>query len=116
MKVLMVMNDGPYGNERPFNALRLADVLLRLEEDLELTLFLLGDGVSCALAGQKVPQGYYNIATMLKGLARKALVMACTTCMDARGITDEMLVSGCRRARLGDLGMAVLEADKVLTF
>ncbi|MFH0901841.1 MAG: DsrE family protein [Pseudomonadota bacterium] len=116
MKVVVILNDAPYGSERSFNALRLADVLLKLEEDCELTVALLGDAVHCAKAGQTTPNGYYNIARMLAPIVRRGLVLVCETCMEARGLTVQDLVEGCRQAKLGEVGMAVLEADRVLTF
>jgi uncharacterized protein involved in oxidation of intracellular sulfur len=116
MKVLIVINDAPYGSERPFNALRLADVLLKLETDLELTVFLFGDGVACAKRGQQTPQGYYSIERMLHPIVARGLLLACETCMAARGLKEEELIEGCHGARLGELGTATLEADKVLTF
>lgn len=116
MKMLMIVNDAPYGNERVYNAMRLADVLLKMEEDLELTVFLLGDAVTCAKAGQNTPKGYYSVERMLTPILRRGMVLACETCMEARGMKEEELASGCRRAKLGELGVATLEADKVLTF
>ncbi|MBL6976186.1 MAG: DsrE family protein [Deltaproteobacteria bacterium] len=116
MNITMILNDAPYGSERVFNALRLAEVMLKLEDDLELSVFLLGDSVWSAKSGQKTPDGYYTIQTMLKPVVRKGLVLVCETCMEARGITADDLMKGCRKARLGELGMLVLDADKVLTF
>jgi len=116
MKVTIIVNDAPYGSERTYNALRLCDVLLKLEEDLELSVFLLGDAVWCAKAGQDTPTGYYNVSRMLLPVLRRGLVLVCETCMAARGLAQGELVSGCRQARLGELGMLVLDADRVLTF
>ena len=116
MRILIVANDAPYGSERTYNALRLAGVLLALETDLELTLFLLGDAVACAKAGQTTPQGYYNVERMLTPILRRGLVLACETCLAARGMKVEELAQGCRPAKLGELGTLVLEVDKVLTF
>ncbi len=116
MRVLIIANDAPYGSERTYNALRLASVLLQVESDLDLTLFLLGDAVSCAKAGQTTPQGYYNVERMLLPIQRKGLVLACETCLAARGLKAEDLASGCRPAKLGELGTLILDADKVLTF
>jgi len=116
MKILLILNDAPYGSERTYNALRLADVMLTLEEELELSVFLVGDAVLCAKKGQQTPQGFYNIERMLKPVLRRGLVLVCTTCMDARGMKDEELAEGCRRAKLGELGTLTLDADKVLTF
>lgn len=116
MKVALIVNDAPYGLERTYNALRLADVLLKLDEEVELSVFLVGDAVACARRGQQTPQGFYNVERMLTPILRRGLVLVCTTCMDARGLRDEDLVEGCRRAKLGELGMLVLDADKVINY
>jgi uncharacterized protein involved in oxidation of intracellular sulfur len=116
MRMLIVANDAPYGSERTYNALRLAMALLTSESDLELTVFLLGDAVACAKAGQSTPQGYYNVERMLLPIVRKGLVLACETCLAARGLEAKDLAEGCRPAKLGELASLVLDADKVLTF
>ena len=66
---LLIINDGPYGNERPYNALRLAMNLAKRDET-RVRVFLIGDGVQCAIKGQDTPQGYYNIERMLGSVAR----------------------------------------------
>ena len=116
MRALIIVNDAPYGSERTYNALRLAGTLLTVEPELELTLFLLGDGVACAKRGQTTPQGYYNVERMLVPIQRKGLVLACETCLAARGLEAKDLVEGCRVAKLGELAALVLESEKVLTF
>lgn len=70
---LFIINDSPYGNERPYNALRLALNLVK-REDASVRVFLLGDGVNCAIAGQLTPEGYYNAERMLKSLAKRGEV------------------------------------------
>ena len=70
---LFIINDSPYGNERPYNALRLALNIARRPE-ASVRIFLVGDGVNCAIAGQKTPDGYYNVERMLKSLARRGEV------------------------------------------
>jgi len=70
---LFIVNDSPYGNERPFNALRLAMSLSKRPEAL-VRVFLIGDGVNCAIAGQKTPDGYYNVERMFKALTRRGQV------------------------------------------
>jgi uncharacterized protein involved in oxidation of intracellular sulfur len=116
MHVVIVANDAPYGSERTYNALRLAGALVTSEPELELTLFLLGDAVACAKAGQTTPQGYYNVERMLIPILRKGHVLACETCLAARGLAPAQLAEGCRPAKLGELANLVLDADKVLTF
>jgi uncharacterized protein involved in oxidation of intracellular sulfur len=70
---LVIINDSPYGNERPYNALRLAMNLTKRPEAL-VRVFLIGDGVNCAMAGQKTPDGYYNVERMFKLLTRRGEV------------------------------------------
>jgi uncharacterized protein involved in oxidation of intracellular sulfur len=72
-KVLIVVNDAPYGNERPYNALRLALNLVK-REGISVRIFLTGDGVFCARKGQKTPDGYYNMERMLSSVAKRGEV------------------------------------------
>ncbi len=72
-KYLIVINDGPYGSERPYNALRLAMNLSKRPE-ASVRVFLIGDGVQCAIAGQETPEGYYNIERMMSSVARRGEV------------------------------------------
>jgi uncharacterized protein involved in oxidation of intracellular sulfur len=116
VRLLLVVNDAPYGSERTYNALRLAGTLMQVEPELELTVFLLGDATACARVGQTTPQGYYNVERMLLPVVRKGLVLACETCLAARGIRAQDLAEGCRPAKLGELATLVLEADKVVNF
>jgi uncharacterized protein involved in oxidation of intracellular sulfur len=116
VKTLFILNDAPYGGERSYNALRLAGALARAEGE-EVRLFLIGDAASCAKAGQKVPQGYYNIELMLERVARsQALVGVCGTCIDARGIKDGELIGATHRSTLEELRAWTQWADKVLVF
>lgn len=69
MKTLFILNDAPYGNERSYNALRLAGTLSKVEGE-EVKVFLIGDAASCAKGGQKVPEGFYNIEVMLGRVVR----------------------------------------------
>lgn len=70
---LFIINDSPYGGERPYNALRLALNVVK-RPDVHVQVFLMGDGVNCAIAGQKTPEGYYNVERMLKSLALRGEV------------------------------------------
>jgi len=70
---LFIINNAPYGDERPYNALRLAMNLAKREE-AQVKVFFLADGVACARKGQKTPDGYYNIERMIKFVATKGKV------------------------------------------
>ena len=116
VKTLLILNDPPYGTERSWNGLRLAGSLAR-REGSEVRVFLLGDAVGCAMAGQKVPDGYYHLDRMIESAARHgAEVGCCGTCMDARGIGANHLAKGSRRSTLDELTDWTLWADKVITF
>jgi uncharacterized protein involved in oxidation of intracellular sulfur len=70
---LFIINNAPYGDERPYNALRLA-INLSKREDTQVKVFLTADGVGCARKGQKTPDGYYNIERLIKSIALKGKV------------------------------------------
>ena len=115
MNVLVVVNDQPYGSERPYNALRLANALSK-RDDVEVRVFLLGDAVAGAVAGQQLPEGHYHLDRMLKGILHRARVGCCGTCLDARGIQEQMLVDGAARSTLEELTDWTVWADKALVF
>ena len=69
--ILFVLNDGPYGTERSYNALRVALNVVK-RPGTKIRVFLIGDAVACARRGQTTPDGYYNVERMLKGLVNRA--------------------------------------------
>ena len=117
MHILFILNDPAYGTERTYNGLRLANNLFKKSESVEVTVFLLGDAVTAAKAGQQTPNGYYNLERMLKGfITRGGTLLLCGTCLDARGLSEDELLQGSRRSSLDELTEATLAADKVLVF
>lgn len=113
---LLILNDPPYGSERSYNGLRLARSLLEKGVG-QVRVFLMGDAAACAHGGQKVPQGYYNIADMLGMVIRRSgEVAVCGSCMDARGIGEGELVTGAERGSMDILSSWTAEADKVIVF
>lgn len=116
MKVLMILNDPPYGTERSYNGLRLA-LSLAKTEGTELRVFLMADAVACAKPGQKTAEGYYNLERMLRALASNEIpVGACGTCLDARGLADADLLPGAHRSSMAELATRTVWADKVMMF
>jgi uncharacterized protein involved in oxidation of intracellular sulfur len=69
-RTLLILNDAPYGTERSYNGMRLANALGKDEGD-EVRVFLIGDAVSCAKRDQKTPNGFYNLERMLKVASRQ---------------------------------------------
>lgn len=117
MSILIIINDPPYGTERVYNALRLAAALPKAHPDGGVTVFLMADAVSSAKAGQKTPDGYYNVERMIKRVVvAGGKVLLCGTCMDARGITQEQVVEGAQRSTMEELATETVNASKVLVF
>jgi uncharacterized protein involved in oxidation of intracellular sulfur len=116
MKTLLILNDPPYGTERSYNGFRLARALAK-HDDNETRLFLLGDAALCAKAGQKVPEGYYNIEFLAQSiLKRGGQIGICGACMVARGLKDEEMIQGAEHSTLEHLAEWTEWADKVLVF
>jgi uncharacterized protein involved in oxidation of intracellular sulfur len=67
--ITFIINDAPYGNERPYNALRLAISLAK--SGVNVRVYLMADAVQCAVKDQQTPTGYYNISRMIQGLVRR---------------------------------------------
>jgi len=119
MNVLIIINDTPYGTEKAYNALRIANQLGKDhdKEDLKLRIFLMADAATCALAGQDTPDGYYNIERMLKlAVAKGAEVKICGSCAGARGIKNAEFVKGTEIGSMPELSEWIAQSDKVLTF
>lgn len=116
MKTLFILNDPPYGSERSYNALRLAGQLVK-QHMKEVRVFLMGDAAACGKAGQATPSGYYNLERMLAVVARgSGELVACGSCLDARGLQESELAEGVRRGSLDELAGWVRWADRVLVF
>ncbi|HUH36491.1 MAG TPA: DsrE family protein [Spongiibacteraceae bacterium] len=114
MKVLIIINDPPYGTERLYNGLRMAHALIKRDD--EVTVFLMADAVLGAKTGQKTPDGYYNAERMVRRVIPRGRVLLCGTCMDARGIAADEIVDGAERSTMDTLAEATAQADKVLVF
>ena len=116
-KILIIINDAPYGTEKAYNALRLANQLSKDHNTVEVWIFLMADAASCAVANQKTPNGYYNIERMLKySIVKGAKVKICGSCADARGLKDMQLVKGAELSTMAELTNWVVDSDKIITF
>src|SRR5680860_58696 len=117
MKILILINDAPYGTEKAYNALRLANQLGKEHEQVEVRIFLMADAASCAVTNQKTPNGYYNIERMLKySIAKRAKVKICGSCAEARGLKTIQLIEGTEISTMAELTNWVVDSDKVLVF
>ena len=115
--ILIIINDAPYGSEKAYNALRLANQLGKDHETIEVRIFLMADGANCAIANQTTPNGYYNIERMLNlTLTKGAKVKICGSCAEARGLKNIPLIESAEISTMAELTNWVVDSDKVLTF
>lgn len=117
-KILIIINDAPYGTEKAYNALRMA---MTLQKDhgasVEIKIFLLADGVFCGLPNQTTPNGYYNIERMVKSIIQQGgEVKSCGGCSEARGIKKLEFIAGVQLSNMKEFAQWTVECDKVLTF
>ena len=113
---LFIFNDSQHGSQRTYNGLRLA-VSLSRKAGADVRVFLLGDGVVCALKGLQPAHADYNPQELLRQIAAGGgVIHACGTCMEARGIGDELLIDGVKRSTMDLLTQWTEDAEKVLTF
>lgn len=97
--------------------MRLAAALAKRDDDSQVRIYLMGDAVGCVMANQRPPEGYYHLDRMIETCARHGAAIACCgTCMNARGITEDMLIAAVRRSTLDGLAEWTVWADKVVTF
>ncbi len=117
MKILLIVNDAPYGNEKLYNALRLAMTLQREHAAVELRMFLMADSLGSALTGQSTPNGYYNIERMMKAVIKDGgQIKACGSCARARGIKQLDIIDGIEISNMKQLTQWVVDSDKVINF
>ena len=116
-KILIIINDAPYGTEKAYNAMRLAMQLGKDHPNTEVHVFLMADAAFCALASQNTPGGYYNIERMMKSvIAKGGKVKICGGCSEARGIKNLPLIEGTEMSTMAELTNWVVDSDKVITF
>jgi uncharacterized protein involved in oxidation of intracellular sulfur len=115
MSWTIIVNDPPYGNEKTWNAFRLASTAR--SEGVDVRLFLMGDSVASAKTGQKTPEGFYNMEKMLIAMLNKGVeVKVCGTCINARGLDIPELVEGVGRGSMKILVDWIKNSDRVVTF
>lgn len=117
MKTLIIINDAPYGTEEAYNGLRIANQINKDYPEEEVVIFLMADGVNCAVPNQNTPNGYYNIERMIKLSTNKGTkVLLCGSCLEARGLKEVPLIEKAEISTMAELTKTIIESDKVLTF
>lgn len=117
-KILIIINEAPYGTEKAYNALRMAMTLQKQHgKEVEINIFLLADAVFCAIPGQNTPNGFYNIEKMICSvLSHGGKIKCCTSCAEARGIFNISLIEGVEKSNMQEFALWTLESNKILNF
>lgn len=115
MSVLIVVNTAPYGSEGPYNAFRLAEALVLRDEHAEV--FLMGDAVHAARAGQDPRGAHASLEHLLLSLLDRAVDTSCCGAgCTARGLAEDHTVPGFRLETIHDLDAATARSDMVVSF
>ena len=117
MKILININEAPYANENVYNALRIAMQFQKDIEKAEIRIYLIADGVFCALRNEKTPPGFYDIEKMMGEVIQKgAVVKMCTSCGESRRLKDLKLIEGAEWSNLKTLTDWMIDSDKVINY
>lgn len=113
----IVINEAPYGDEKVWNALRVARALVSATVRMKVNIFPIGDAVVAAKKGQKTPDGYPNLEKTLWELIEHGVdVVACSTCASARGLAYEDVIEGVQIGTVMQLAHWLNESQGVLSF
>jgi uncharacterized protein involved in oxidation of intracellular sulfur len=114
VNILVIVNNQPYGSERPCNAVRLANGLSKRER-VDVRVFLIGDGVACAISGQALPEGT-TTSTACSRVSYLAPMWVAAAPASTRVASARAALQRARRSTLEELTEWTLWADKALVF
>lgn len=115
MKLLIILNEGPYTNERSYNGLRAGLQFLAQIKDSEVNFYLFSDSVACAVKNQTPSATKYSAGDLITELIGKgATIKLCKSCMEARGIGE--LIEGVQISNLKEYTEWVVSSDKIISF
>ena len=106
----IIITHAPYGQEKPFTALR----FIQASFQHKVNVFLVEDGVYVAKKGQDAD---VKIEAMLRDAINSGVnVKLCGSCAGARGVSQDEIVDGAGMGTMEDLVNWVDGSDKVLMF
>lgn len=87
-----------------------------IEKGYKTHIFCFGESVTALKSGQ-APKRFPNLGEDLQKLVKKGLkISVCSTCADARGFTQDLLIEGAKIGSLTNAFAAFLDdSDKVVT-
>lgn len=115
MKILIILNEGAYSNEKSYNGLRTGIQLLNQFNDAEISYFLFADAVSTVMQNQNPSATKYNAGTLIEELiSNGAKIKLCKSCMEARGSIT--IIEGVEISNMKEYGELIINADKIISF
>lgn len=117
MKILIIINHKPAADEKAYNAVRIARQFQKDNPANKIFIYLIADGVFCALANAEGPKGILNVEEMLADVIQNgATLKMCTSCGDSRSLNNKELVRGAEWSNLKTLTDWVIESDRVINY
>ena len=115
MKILIVINEKPGTGERAYHALRIAGQLLK--EGHSVFVYLIADGVFCAMAKAPGPQGISNVSEKVAAFIRNGgVIKMCTSCGESRGLMDKERINGTEWTDLKTLTGWITGCDRIINY
>ncbi len=115
-KITIVINESP-GTMRAWNGLRLAGGMLGA--DVQVTVFLLDNGVYIAKKNQELPDSLseFNLAGRAAELINMGVTFyVCGTCAKSKGLTGDEVIDGVEFSNMVNLCKSIKASKHVLTF
>ncbi|MBF0785859.1 sulfurtransferase complex subunit TusD [Muribacter muris] len=117
MRYVMAIKHGVYGTQGAFLAYQFAEQLLHSGHHIS-QIFFFQDGVTNANRFVNPANDEVNLVECWQKLAQthRLSLHLCISAAQRRGIVAENLAAGFTLAGLGEFSLAVLKADRLLTF
>jgi uncharacterized protein involved in oxidation of intracellular sulfur len=117
MKTLIIINEKPEPSEKAYNAIRIAAQLQKDSAANKIFIYLIADGVFCAIANQKGEKEILNVEQMLTDVIQTGgVVKMCTSCGKSRNLMDTKLITGTEWTNLKTLTDWITECEKVINY
>ncbi len=115
MTTLIILNEGPYSNEKSYNGLRTGIQLLTQFKNARVYFYLFSDSVACTVKAQKPAASKYNAGELITELINKgAKIKCCKSCLEARGVNN--LIDGVEISNMVEFAEWISVSEKIISF
>jgi sulfur relay (sulfurtransferase) complex TusBCD TusD component (DsrE family) len=115
-RLLIFLCDSPFHNESVEKVIQISSAAVK--KGKKVNIFLMMDGIYTPLLSQSgAPFNIQSISEQLQNLISKGVkIIACGSCMELRGITEDMIPEKVSAGGLFDLSNMITESDVILNF